>query len=165
MDKRPQGRPPAEMTLEMGDVLCQEISTCTESLSRIVARLQTEDARFPAIATIYRKFREDNEFELRYLRAKGDQADLLADQLIEIADDSAGDDLGSTNVQRAKLRCDVRKWAASKLKPQRYGDRLDISAKVDHQHSVKSLFDTISPQTSLLGCVQVQQIEHEEAEI
>ena len=30
-------------------------------------------------------------------------------------------------VQQLRLRVDVRKWAASKLKPRVYGDRLDVS--------------------------------------
>lgn len=30
-------------------------------------------------------------------------------------------------VQQMRLRVDVRKWAASKLKPKTYGERLDLS--------------------------------------
>ena len=34
-------------------------------------------------------------------------------------------------VQQLRLRVDVRKWAASKLKPKTYGERLDLS--VSHE--------------------------------
>ncbi len=30
-------------------------------------------------------------------------------------------------VQKLRVQVDVRKWAASKLKPKAYGDRLDVS--------------------------------------
>ncbi len=34
-------------------------------------------------------------------------------------------------VQQMRLRVDVRKWAASKLKPKTYGERIDLS--VSHE--------------------------------
>ena len=32
---------------------------------------------------------------------------------------------------RSKLRVDARKWVASKLKPKKYGDKLDVDANVE----------------------------------
>lgn len=59
----------------------------------------------------------DSIFFDKYTRAREDQADFYADEIIEIADtenDSA----------KAKVRIDARKWKASKLKPKKYGDRI-----------------------------------------
>lgn len=56
----------------------------------------------------------------KYLCARESVADEYADEIIEIADtenDSA----------KARNQIDSRKWIASKLKPNTYGDRLDIS--------------------------------------
>ncbi len=61
------------------------------------------------------------------------QADALFDEALEIADDASGDwavdkdgkkTLDHENIQRSRLRVDTRKWAAGKLAPKRYGDKL-----------------------------------------
>ncbi len=61
------------------------------------------------------------------------QADALFDEALEIADDASGDwavdkdgkkTLDHEHVQRSRLRVDTRKWAAGKLAPKRYGDKL-----------------------------------------
>ncbi|AGG31951.1 hypothetical protein MU9_2906 [Morganella morganii subsp. morganii KT] len=75
----------------------------------------------------------------QYARAREIQAELLAEEIIEIADDSSGDvivdDDGKeqTNherVARSRLRVDARKWYASKLAPKRYGDRIQHDQKI-----------------------------------
>lgn len=144
------GRPPMEFNQHHADLLTGEIATCPESLASITKRLQAGHEGFPSIPTIYRWLRENAGFAEEYARCKSDQSDLLIDELLSIADDDSGDCDGSTSVQRAKLRVEARKWIASKLKPKAYGDRLDISAKIGHEHSVKALFDSIIPQPSLL---------------
>ncbi len=62
------------------------------------------------------------------------QADALFDEALEIADDVSGDwstdkdgkkVLDHENIQRSRLRVDTRKWAAGKMAPKRYGDKLD----------------------------------------
>jgi hypothetical protein len=66
-----------------------------------------------------------------YQQAIEDRADRLADELIELADSRMPEGLDgpamSAWVQQLRLRVDVRKWAASKLRPRVYGDRLDVS--------------------------------------
>jgi hypothetical protein len=66
-----------------------------------------------------------------YQQAAEDRADRLADELIELADSRMPADLDgsamSAWVQQLRLRIDARKWAASKLRPRVYGDRLDVS--------------------------------------
>lgn len=75
-----------------------------------------------------------------YARAREDRADVLADEIVSIADEECvmvkhpqggdGDDgmtevvFDSVAVSRNKLRVDARKWAASKLKPRSYGDKI-----------------------------------------
>lgn len=83
-----------------------------------------------------------------YARARQERADLLADEIVEIADEecttvkaskhgSSDDGEGETEVvfdavavARNKLRVDARKWVASKLKPRVYGDKLELSGEV-----------------------------------
>ncbi len=69
----------------------------------------------------------------QYARAREMQADALFDEALAIADDGSGDwavdkdgkkTLDHEHVQRSRLRVDTRKWAAGKLAPKRYGDKM-----------------------------------------
>lgn len=69
----------------------------------------------------------------RAVRAREAQADTLAEEILQIADDGSNDtytdDEGRTHVDydhisRSKLRVDARKWLASKMAPKKYGDRI-----------------------------------------
>ena len=75
----------------------------------------------PDVATVYRWLVRFPDFCEMYTRAREDQADTLADQIIEIADQSQGENMAG--VQSANLRVDARKWVASKLKPRKYSER------------------------------------------
>jgi len=70
----------------------------------------------PHKATVFRWLRTHDEFRDQYAKAKEESADALLEDMLYIADD------GTEDVQRSRLRVDVRKWAASKLKPKKYGD-------------------------------------------
>ena len=73
------------------------------------------------------------EFSDQYARAREAQADKLAEEALQIADDGRSDTYvdGDGNVktdteviQRSKLRVDTRKWLASKMAPKKYGDKV-----------------------------------------
>jgi len=49
---------------------------------------------------------------------------LIVDGLPLVIDDKIVTTVDGPAVQHAKLRVDTRKWAASKLKPKRYGDKV-----------------------------------------
>lgn len=62
----------------------------------------------------------------------------MADEIIEISDDSSGDvivdDEGNTRtdaerVARSRLRVDTRKWMLSKMLPKIYGDKIETTHK------------------------------------
>jgi hypothetical protein len=87
-------------------------------------------------------------FADQYARARACGYKLLADEIIEISDDSSGDlietDSGprvdAERVARSKLRVDSRKWMLSKMLPKLYGDKLDLNHAGDVNHSVKITF-------------------------
>ena len=56
----------------------------------------------------------------RYVRAQQLRAELLADEVVDIADEES-------DPQHARNRIDVRKWYASKMQPQKYGERIDLN--------------------------------------
>ena len=84
----------------------------------------------PRYPTIAKWLREDSEFDQRYVRAREDQADALADELMEIADiEPPVDDKGRVDpgwIAWQRSRIDARKWTAAKLKPKKYGDRQQL---------------------------------------
>jgi hypothetical protein len=94
------------------------------------------DPEMPARATVLRWLAqpEHSVFRDQYARAREVQADVLAEEIIDIADDRAADAIvmgeggrvvvDHENVQRARLRVDARKWFCSKVAPKKYGDRL-----------------------------------------
>lgn len=129
----PAGRPAIDFNQEIADYLCEQLSCTNKATSTILAELgKTSDT--VGVTTIYKWLRDNPEFAKDYERAKGEQADFLAEEIIEIADDDSLD-VGFTdegkpfvkgeNIQRARLRIDSRKWIASKLKPKKYGDKID----------------------------------------
>jgi hypothetical protein len=85
----------------------------------------------PGIDTIFKWIYTRKDFAERYAHAKTECAELLADEIVGIADDGGGDYkvdkdgkpyFDGENVQRSKLRVEARKWVASKLKPKIYGE-------------------------------------------
>lgn len=74
--------------------------------------------------TVYRWRDSQPVFRERYESALRDRADTLADELLEIADAPplSGDLITMEEVAHRKLQIETRKWIASKLQPQRWGE-------------------------------------------
>jgi hypothetical protein len=75
----------------------------------------------PRRSTVYGWLSSDKEFSDLYARAQEERAELLADEIISIADN------GDLDPNDRKVRLDARKWIASKLKPGKYGDKVAVS--------------------------------------
>lgn len=106
------------------NTICERIAQ-GESLRAICA---TEG--MPPASTVCLWLTENAAFAEQYTRAREAQADTLADQIVALADSAMGK--ASEEVQAARLAVDARKWVASKLKPKRYGDKVDV----EHSGSV-----------------------------
>lgn len=119
---------PSKYSDELATGICARIAA-GEPLTRIC-----RDEEMPDVATVYRWIAGDDKFREMYARAREDQADTLADEIIAIADDGINDTyvdsesgMERTNydvIARSKLRVDARKWIAAKLKPKKYGDKV-----------------------------------------
>ena len=93
----------------------------------------------PSYPAIMEWLKVHSDFAAMYIKAREDQADALADEILDIADSVK--DAGPTDsakVNAARLRVDARKWVAAKLKPKVYGDRVEaaLSGAVTVQHSI-----------------------------
>jgi hypothetical protein len=104
----------------------------------------------PAVSSVYLWLLKNKVFSDLYARAREDQSDTLADQIMEIGDETPmmviTDEDGKVTkrmdpagINRNRLRVDARKWIAAKLKPRKYGDRQilagDKDAPVEIKHS------------------------------
>ena len=107
---RPAHRP-SDYSEEITDLICEEIA-----LGRALHKLCEERDDFPSEATVYRWLEKHSEFQEKYTRARERQAERRAEELILIADTEK-------DAAVARNMIDVRKWAAAKLLPKKYGDR------------------------------------------
>jgi hypothetical protein len=116
---------PSDYTEDISLEICFRIVN-GESLNRIC-----KDAHMPNVATVYRWLQKLPDFREMYTRAKEDQADTLADEIQDIADEKP------IGINRNRLRIDARKWIAAKLKPRKYGDRQIVSGDAENPIEVK----------------------------
>ncbi len=129
--KRPVGRP-SRYNAEQAGEICRLIAQGL-SLREICTRKE-----MPASGTVYRWLAEYPEFQEQYARAREEQADGFAEEVLAIADRCPPE---TGEVAKAKLQIDVRKWIAAKLAPKKYGDRLDLSADMRVKVETRPLED------------------------
>jgi hypothetical protein len=115
---------PSDYNTDIASVLCEQIVE-GKSLRSIC---RADD--MPAIATVFKWLNAHPPFVEQYTRAREAQADTLADELLDIADDKRAD------VNRSRLMVDARKWIASKLKPKKYGEKIETTHRGDAAHPV-----------------------------
>lgn len=113
--------------------ICDRIAN-GESLRQILS-----DEHMPASSTVFLWLSNDATFSEQYARAREAQADAVFDDILSIADDGRndwmrrkfGDDErwveNGEAIRRSQLRIEARKWMAGKLKPKKYGDKLDLN--------------------------------------
>lgn len=121
---------PSDYTSEIADKICHRLAE-GESL-RAICR----DDEMPGRETVRVWLSVHPEFKGKFDEARILQAEGLADELMEIADDGTNDYVervrdGKTetafdaeHVARSRLRVDTRKWYLSKVLPKVYGDKL-----------------------------------------
>lgn len=90
------------------------------------------DEHMPALSSVFLWISNNPEFSEQYARARDMQADAMAEDMLDIADTppQMGErGIDSADVADKRLRIDTRKWIASKLKPKKYGDKLEQEIK------------------------------------
>jgi len=101
-------------------------------------------------STILEWTAENAEFGEHYTRVRARAYEMLADELVEIADDSTNDTIVDedgnvrTNqevVARSRLRLDTRKWMLAKMLPKVYGEKLELAGVLNVKASPADLSD------------------------
>lgn len=129
---------------ELADRICELVATNTDGLPKLCAAhdwMPHEDT-----IKVWR-FRNLN-FSAKYTEAKRFQAELMAEQVKEIAaerayyiDAEGNQRVDSGFIASQRLQADTVKWLASKLAPKIYGDRQTIeqTVTVKHEDALKEL--------------------------
>jgi hypothetical protein len=98
------------------DYICEEIAAGRGLVS--ICQDKTGPIKVPDIKVVRRWLIQDAETFSAYTRARKEQAELYADQIIELGDAATPADC---HVRR--LQCDNRKWKAAKLDQKAWGDQ------------------------------------------
>jgi hypothetical protein len=122
---------PTKFNQQTADLICMMLS---EGMSLRQILKADKVGKLPAQSTIYEWLIRHPLFAEQYARAREEQADTNADEILEIADEHPPeftDDKGRTLLDHTyiawqKQRIEARKWTAMKLKPKKYGDRVAL---------------------------------------
>jgi hypothetical protein len=125
---------PTDYNDAIATVICDRIAE-GESLRKICL-----DDGIPDKATVFRWLAAHEAFRDQYAHAREAQADKMAEEILDIADDGRNDtytdDEGEVRtdhdvIARSRLRVDARKWLVSKMAPKKYGDKVAIGGSDD----------------------------------
>lgn len=146
-DKKKVGRP-TDYTQELADRICELVASTTMGLQKLCS-LHPE---LPDKSNINRWRHRHPEFRAQYAQAKCEQADLLAEECLDIADDDTHDTkidpegfegCNTEFIARSRLRIDTRKWLAAKLLPKQYGPVVAEDKKTVSESVVEKLIDRL----------------------
>lgn len=151
--KKKMGRPTI-YSQDLADEICIKLS-----LGQSLRSICREEG-MPAQSQVYLWLQRYPDFQEQYTRAREEQAETHADEIVDIADETpdtnpvidrrTGElismDLSSAYIAWQKSRIDARKWNASKQRPKKYGDKVQVGGDSENPLSVTAdvgLFDTI----------------------
>ncbi len=121
--QKKMGRP-SIFTQDIADEICKRMAN-GETMRKIVL-----DDHMPPSGTVYRWLETNPNFREQYTQARSMQADCYAEMIIDEA-------FGSHDSSIGRLRMDALKWAASKIAPKKYGDKLEVETKGDSSISIQ----------------------------
>ena len=105
--------------------------------------------------------RDHKEFTAQYAHAREIGYKLLADEIIDIADEKEVQvrydnedailELNATAVARNRLRVDTRKWMLAKMLPKIYGDKLELSGDKENPLKIENVLDVSNLSSEVLA--------------
>jgi len=147
------GGRPTILDDDLADTICRRLAH-GESLRSIC-----RDDAMPDISTVLEwvvnsKNEAQEKFSKQYAKAREAQAEYLADEINDIADDGSNDwieretekrniveQVNGEVVARSRLRVDTRKWYLSKVLPKKYGERLVMAGDKDNPVEISFKLD------------------------
>ena len=149
-----KGGQPTKYNQDIAETLCVRLGS-GESLKAIC-----QDDDMPSQSVVYLWLNRHPEFLEMYTRAREEQAETHADEIVSIADetpktkeirDKDGNvidiTLDSSFIAWQKQRIEARKWNAAKQRPKKYGDRVthggDDESPVVVEHNLNVFGDLL----------------------
>lgn len=126
------GGRPTKWSRKLALEICAELAE-GRSLRAIVRKKS-----MPAMSTIFRWLDKHQWFREQYARAREAGADALADDIQDIASRVL---VGGYDPQAARVAVDAMKWVASKQRPKKYGEKLDIDQTTEVTHKFEDMTD------------------------
>jgi hypothetical protein len=122
---------PTTFNQKTADLICMMLS---EGMSLRQILKADKVGVLPAQSTVYEWLLRHPSFAEQYTRAREEQADTNADEILDIADEMPPEytdkdgktSLDQTYIAWQKNRIEARKWTAAKLRPKKYGDRVAL---------------------------------------
>lgn len=126
-------RRPHTFDADVAGEICRRL--CNGQSLREICR----DIDMPEINVVFSWIALNDSFATQYARARGVQADVFADEIIALADECRMAEVRtlkegpmgvetrivtSDAIERSKLQIEARKWAAGRMAPNKWGDRL-----------------------------------------
>jgi len=139
--KKTLGRPTI-YNEELATKICEVVSISSCGIRKIC--FNNPDFPTPETIRVWRLYNES--FSAQYAKAKLAQADILAEECVDIADDSSNDTIttqdgrevfNSEFAARSRLRIDTRKWLASKLLPKIYGNTKELEEEKEKNETLR----------------------------
>ena len=119
---------PTLYSKKLADTICTRLSL-GESM-RSVCRSE----EMPEMETIWRWLREKKDFNEQYVRATEERTEAQHEDLLDLGDNaielsqSVDPKASGAVVQAVKLKADNLRWVMSKMKPKKYGDKVDLTS-------------------------------------
>ena len=141
------------------DIKLEILGLITDGLS--LSKALDSSSNLPCRKTVYNWFNKDHEdydesFLHNYMRARDVRSDRIFEEILEIADESSGDEkidsegnrsFNNEFAARSRIRIDARKWALGKMQPKKYGDKLDITSDGDKIQQAVITIDPLNDKT------------------
>jgi Bacteriophage Sf6, terminase small subunit-like len=146
--KKKRGRPTL-YTPELADEICDVVATNSCGISTLCE----QNPHWPAKTNLYIWLRKYPDFRNKYTQAKEDQVETYVELMQEVLEEEHHyiDENGNKRVDVGLLRVkiDVIKWQAGKLKAKKYGDKLETlqldkdselhKSVMEHKHRLDEL--------------------------
>lgn len=155
-----QGRPPEPFDETVADAIC-ELLMQGWSLRRVLRegsdQLEDSDGKLiqmPTVRVFFRWLREVESFRKQYAYAKQEAADAQYEELGDIADDairnamSVDPKASGAIVNAHRLKADNLKWMMSKMKPKKYGEKLDLTSDGKRIEQTPIIVSEIKPRVN-----------------
>lgn len=116
----------------MADISAEIVSQMIDEIYSGVSVKSILDNRRVNASDFFKFLYDNPELNAEFLKAQQARGELMADEIVDIADNE-------TDHTRARNRIDSRKWYASRIQPQKWGEKIDIA--VHQQIDIRGALD------------------------